>query len=114
GGGGVDGGGVGGQTSTAEGIENFPGLPQGVAGHELGPLLHERAEAAGASFFLDTVTALEVGERHLVRGAAEELQAPAVIVAAGSSLRALGIAGEERLRGRGGSPCASRGGPLFQ
>src|SRR5262249_9180592 len=72
------------------------------------------AEAAGASFFLDTVTALEVGERHLVRGAAEELQAPAVIVAAGSSLRALGIAGEERLSGRGVSHCASCDGPFFK
>src|SRR5437763_13735641 len=91
----VDRVGVGGQISTAERIENFPGLPQGIAGHELGPLLHEQAEATGATFFLDTVTALEVGERHLVRGAAEELRAPAVIIAAGSSLRALGIPGAD-------------------
>jgi thioredoxin reductase (NADPH) len=106
--------GVGGQISTAERIENFPGLPQGVAGHELGPLLHEQAEAAGATFFLDTVMALEVGERHVVRGAAEELRAPAVIIAAGSSLRALGIPGEERLTGRGVSHCASCDGPFFK
>ena len=42
----VDRVGVGGQISTAERIENLPGLPQGVAGHELGPLLHEQAETA--------------------------------------------------------------------
>ncbi len=106
--------GVGGQISTAERIENFPGFPQGVAGHELGPLLHEQAEAAGATFMLDTVAALDVGERHVVRGATEELRAPAVIIAAGSSLRALGIAGEERLTGHGVSHCASCDGPFFR
>ena len=51
----VDRVGVGGQISTAEKIENFPGLPNGIAGHELGPLLHEQAEAAGAEFILDTI-----------------------------------------------------------
>jgi len=106
--------GVGGQVSTAERIENFPGFPQGVAGHELGPLLHEQAEAAGATFMLDTVAALQVGTRHLVRCAGEELRAPAVIIAAGSSLRALGIPGEERLTGHGVSHCASCDGPFFK
>src|SRR5262245_38656770 len=106
--------GVGGQISTAERIENFPGFPQGVAGHELGPLLHEQAEAAGATFMLDTVMALETGERHVVRCAAEELRAAAVIIAAGSALRALGIPGEERLTGHGVSHCASCDGPFFR
>src|SRR5262249_12319766 len=84
------------------------------AGHELGPLLHEQAEAAGASFVLDTILAIEVGERHVLRGAADTLRAPAVIIAAGSSLRALGIPGEERLTGRGVSHCASCDGPFFK
>jgi len=106
--------GVGGQISNAERIENFPGFPQGTAGHELGPLLHEQAEAAGASFLLDTIVAIEVGERHVVRGAADALRAGAVIIAAGSSLRTLGIPGEERLAGHGVSHCASCDGPFFK
>jgi thioredoxin reductase (NADPH) len=110
----VDQFGVGGQISNAERIENFPGFPRGIAGHELGPLLHEQAEAAGAAFLLDTITALEPGDRHILRGAAEELSAPTVIIAAGSSPRALGIAGEERLAGRGLSHCASCDGPFFK
>ena len=66
----VDRTGVGGQISTAERIENFPGFPQGIAGHELGPLLHEQAEAAGAEFMLDTIEAIAPdGGRFLVRGA---------------------------------------------
>jgi thioredoxin reductase (NADPH) len=110
----VDQMGVGGRISTAERIDNFPGFPQGVAGHELGPLLHEQAEAAGATFLLDIITAIEPGDRHVLRGATETLRAPTVIIAAGSSPRTLGIPGEERLAGRGVSHCASCDGPLFK
>lgn len=110
----VDQMGVGGRISTAERIDNVPGFPHGVAGHELGPLLHEQAEAAGATFLLDTITAIEAGDRHVLRGATETLRAPAVIIAAGSSPRTLGIPGEERLAGRGVSHCASCDGPLFK
>jgi thioredoxin reductase (NADPH) len=106
--------GVGGRISTAERIENFPGFPQSVAGHELGPLLHEQAESAGASFALDTITAIEPGQQHIVRGSAEAFRAGAVIIAAGSVPRSLGIPGEERLRGRGVSHCASCDGPFFK
>jgi len=106
--------GVGGRISTAERIESFPGFPQGIAGHELGPLLHEQAEAAGASFMLDTITAIEPGQQHIVRGGAETFRAGAVIIAAGSVPRSLGIQGEERLIGRGVSHCASCDGPFFK
>jgi thioredoxin reductase (NADPH) len=106
--------GAGGQTINADRIENFPGFPQGITGHELGPLLHEQAEAAGAELMLDTVEAIELAGAHrVVRGAADSLQARAVVIAAGSDPRALGIPGEEKFRGRGISHCASCDGPLF-
>lgn len=107
--------GVGGQIINAERIENFPGFPNALGGHELGPLLHEQAEAAGAEFMLDTVEGIEPGEtHHVVRGASESLRARAVIVAAGSALRPLGIAGEEKLFGRGVSHCAACDGAFFK
>jgi thioredoxin reductase (NADPH) len=106
--------GVGGQITNAERIENFPGFPQGIGGHELGPLLHEQAEAAGAEFALDTVERLAVdGDYRIVHGAGEALRARAVIVAAGSTLRSLGIPGEEKFLGNGVSHCASCDGPFF-
>jgi thioredoxin reductase (NADPH) len=111
----VDRMGVGGQIVNAERIENFAGFPLGIGGHELGPLLHEQAEAAGAELMLDTVEALAIeGEHRIVRCAGETLRAPAVIIAAGSALRSLGIPGEERLLGRGVSYCASCDGPMFR
>ena len=107
--------GVGGQIANAERIENFPGYPQGIGGHELGPLLHEQAESAGATFLLDTVERISVeGEHRIVHCAGDTLRARAVIVAAGSSPRMLGIPGEERLLGHGVSHCASCDGPFFK
>jgi thioredoxin reductase (NADPH) len=106
--------GAGGQIINADRIENFPGFPGGIAGPELGPLLHEQAEAAGAEFALDTVAAVDLAGAHrVVRGAADAWRARAVIVAAGSVPRPLGIAGEPQFRGRGVSYCAACDGPLF-
>ena len=106
--------GAGGQIVNAERIENFPGFPRGIGGHELGPLLHEQAQAAGAEFMLDTVEALEAsGEHRIVRGASETLRAPAIIVAAGSALRPLGVVGEQKFLGRGVSHCAACDGVFF-
>jgi thioredoxin reductase (NADPH) len=106
--------GVGGQIASAEKIENMPGFPQGVGGVELGPLMHEQAEAAGAEFMLDTVeSVIAAGERYALTCASEALQAKTVIVSAGSSLRSLGIPGEQQLLGRGVSRCASCDGHFF-
>jgi thioredoxin reductase (NADPH) len=105
---------AGGQIMNAERIENFPGFPQGLAGHELGPLLHQQAEAAGAEFVLSTAEGIEAdGARRIVRAGSESVRAGALIIAAGSALRPLGVAGEERLLGRGVSHCASCDGAFF-
>jgi thioredoxin reductase (NADPH) len=110
----VDGSGVGGQISTAEKIENFPGFPNGIPGHELGPLLHEQAEAAGAEFILDTIERIVPSEDQFhLHGTSENLQARCVIVAAGSARRSLGIPGEQEFLGKGISHCASCDAPLF-
>jgi thioredoxin reductase (NADPH) len=111
----IDRAGPGGQISTAAQVENLPGLPAGIAGHELGPVLFEQAEAAGVEVMLDDVERLELaGEQRIVHGANETLSAPCVIIAVGSTLRSLGIDGEERLYGRGVSHCASCDGPFFR
>lgn len=107
--------GAGGQVMNVEAVHGMPGLADGISGYELGPLLQEQAEAAGAEFALDTVEALEVdaGERVLICSG-QTLRSPAVIVAAGSRRRVLDVPGEERLLGRGVSQCASCDGPLFR
>src|SRR5437764_979506 len=49
----------GGQVLNVEKIENFPGFPQGIAGFDLGPLVQEQADNAGAEFIMDTANRLE-------------------------------------------------------
>jgi thioredoxin reductase (NADPH) len=111
----VDQMGSGGQILNAERIENFPGFPQGIAGYDLGPLVQEQAEAAGADFVLDRATALLPDDGDwIVKCDETELRARAIVIAAGSTLRSLGIPGEERYFGKGVSNCATCDGPLFQ
>jgi thioredoxin reductase (NADPH) len=106
--------GMGGQILNVHRIDNYPGFPEGVGGFDLGPRIQEQAEAAGAEFAFDEVVGLERhGDRFLVRCADADRTARAVIVAAGSSFRTLGIPGEEEFLGRGVSHCASCDGSFF-
>ena len=102
------------QIINIENIENFPGFPQGIAGAELAPAVQEQAMDAGMQFIMGEATAVSRdGDYKVVATDSGEYRARAVIVAAGSSLRSLGIAGEEEFYGRGVSHCATCDGPMF-
>src|SRR6202048_3358620 len=104
----------GGQVLNVEKIENFPGFPDGIAGFDLGPIVQEQAEAAGAEFTMDTATGVELdGDRRVLHCEGAELSSRAIIVAAGSGLRSLGIPGEAEFLGKGVSHCASCDAPFF-
>ena len=104
----------GGQVLNVEKIENFPGFPQGLAGFDLGPLVQEQAEAAGAAFVMDTATGLEIADdQQILHCASQDLTSRTLIIAAGSSLRSLGIPGETEFLGKGVSHCASCDAPFF-
>ena len=102
------------QIINIEKIENFPGFPQGVSGAELAPAVQEQAMNAGADFIMGETTKItKDGDYRVVSSDAGELRAKAVIIAAGSTLRQLGIPGEEEFFGRGVSQCATCDGPLY-
>ncbi len=97
-----------------EKIDNFPGFPEGISGAELGPAVQEQAMNAGADFIMgDTTKITKDGDYRVVSSDAGELRAKTVIIAAGSTLRQLGIPGEEEYFGRGVSQCATCDGPLY-
>lgn len=105
----------GGQIVNAEKIENLPGFPDGIPGHELGPLLMEQATRYGLEIELSEVTGLETqGKSWTVNTYEGDIDAGAVIVAGGSTLRKLGVPGEEALVGAGVSYCATCDGAFFQ
>ena len=103
------------QIINAQKIENFPGFPQGVSGAELVPLIQEQAANAGAQFLMAEATGTVLDDPYRVLTTTEDIyRVKTLIVAAGSSLRKLGIPGEEELYGRGVSHCATCDGPLFR
>ena len=106
---------AGAQIINLERIENFPGFPQGIAGYELGPSTQEQAMDAGVEILMDTVTDVNADGDYLrvVGDGGSAYRAKAVIMAAGSSLRTLGIPGEEEFNGRGVSHCATCDGPMY-
>ena len=105
----------GGQVINADRIENYPGFPDGVSGAELGPLMQRQAMQFGLQIRLAEVDELELraGEWR-VSAYGERIAASAVIIAGGSTLRKLGVPGEEEFYGAGVSYCATCDGGFFQ
>jgi len=104
----------GGHLISIEKIEDFPGFPDGIAGYDLCPNLQRQAADYGAEFQRAEVLRLEAQENFWSVVTEEEThRAKAVIVATGSTLKHLGVPGEEKLMGRGVSHCASCDGPLY-
>ena len=97
-----------------EKIENFPGFVEGISGAELGPAAQEQAMNVGVDFIMAEATGIKTdGDYKVVGTDSGDYRAKAVIVAAGSQLRHLGIPGEEEFNGRGVSHCATCDGPMF-
>ena len=104
----------GGQVVNAEKIENLPGFPDGIPGAELGPLLQEQATRYGLEIELSEVMSLEGNEPYwTVESYGGETTAKAVVIAGGSTLRKLGVPGEEAMHGAGVSYCATCDGVFF-
>ena len=104
----------GGQIVNARLVENYPGFPQGISGSELGEFMRQQATKYGLETLATEVTGVSVGSVYEVSTAEGNIQTKAIIIAAGSEYRKLGVAGEERLSGRGVSYCATCDGFFFR
>jgi thioredoxin reductase (NADPH) len=105
----------GGQLMLTTDVENYPGFPEGIMGPDLMLKFREQAERFGARIENVDATSVDFSRRpFIVRTADEEFHAKTVIVATGASARWLEIPGEEKLRGRGVSTCATCDGAFFR
>ena len=106
---------LGGLLLSIEKVEGFPGFVEGVPGYDLCPMIQEQAVAAGAQFTGASLDGLDRqnGGWQLTTDSSE-VRARAVILATGATLKQLGVPGEERLRGKGVSHCASCDAPLLR
>ena len=105
---------VGGQIINATLVENYPGFPQGISGAELGSLMHQQAVKYGLEIMTAEVTGIARGQPYNISTTEGDFEATAIIIAAGSEYRKLGVRGEERLLGHGVSYCATCDGFFFR
>lgn len=106
---------AGGQLMLTTEVENFPGFADGILGPDLMDQMRKQAERFETRIETVDVTRVDFSARPLkVWVGADEHQTQAVIVSTGASARWLGIPGEERLRGRGVSACATCDGFFFR
>ena len=104
----------GGQIVNARQVENYPGFPEGISGFELGALMHQQATKYGLETITAEVTGIRAGQNYSIVTTDGNFEAEAIIIAAGSSYHKLGVAGEDKLLGRGVSYCATCDGFLFR
>lgn len=99
----------GGQLTTTNEVENFPGYPEGVMGTEMMMQLEQQAKRFGADIRNGWVTKVDFsGHPHKVWVEDKEIHADAVIIATGASAKYLGLPSEQHYLKTGGgvSACA--------
>ena len=99
-------------------VENYPGFPDGVMGPEMMQKFRDQAERFGARLETDQVERIELssepGGVHSVWVGDAEYRARTIVLAMGAEHKRLGVEGEETLKGRGVSYCATCDAAFFK
>jgi len=106
---------IGGQIAISKEVENYPGV-EGITGFDLADKLLHHAKAFGLQIIQEEVVSIHVGrDLHTVQLAnGDRYRTTALILAAGGSVRKLGIPGEAEYLGSGVSYCATCDGFFFR
>lgn len=106
---------VGGQIAISKEVENYPGV-EGITGFDLAEKMLHHAKSFGLNIIQQEVAEVIAGtDHHSVRFASGEiLRSRTLILAAGGSVRKLGVSGEAEYAGSGVSYCATCDGFFFR
>jgi thioredoxin reductase (NADPH) len=106
----------GGQLTTTNEVENFPGYATGITGPELMEDLKKQAERFGADirFGMATATDLSAAPYKITIDGEKEILADTVIISTGATAKYLGLPDETKYAGSGVSACATCDGFFYR
>lgn len=105
----------GGQLTTTNDVENYPGFEDGITGPDLMDVMRKQAVRFGAESKFEYVTKVDFSVKpHRVWVGEKAYTADTVIIATGASARYLGLPSEEKLKGFGVSACATCDGFFYK
>ena len=98
----------GGQLTTTNEIENYPGFPDAIAGFDLMEKMRQQAEKFGTDILYETISKVDFSNRPFVveTDTGQSITARTVIIATGATAKYLGIEAEKKYAGMGVSACA--------
>ena len=107
---------LGGQAATTMEMENYPGFFEEATGPGVMGQFLAHAKHFGVEIIKGTATGFELNDKikKVTTQTGESYMARSVILAPGAVPRSLGIPGEERLRGKGVSYCATCDADFFE
>jgi thioredoxin reductase (NADPH) len=107
----------GGQAGVTERFDNYPGFPDGVGGAELAERMTQQAQRYGVEILQAVGVTSIVREGPMLRvnlSTGDEVLAPVVLIASGSTYRRTDAEGEADLIGAGIHFCATCDGPFYR
>jgi len=109
---------AGGQLTTTETIENFPGFANGILGAELMEQMREQSLKNSVRIVTETVASVDFSKKPfvIILESGEQIETKSVIVATGATAKILNIPGSKEYWQKGISACAVCDGalPIFR
>ena len=111
----LDKGVIGGLAAITDWVDNYPGFPKGISGLELSENLQKQAERFGAKIdFAEVQSIKKKGVLIELETTSGSIKAKALLIAAGSDYKRLGIPGEDEFYAKGVHFCATCDGAFYR
>jgi thioredoxin reductase (NADPH) len=106
----------GGQLTTTNEVENYPGYPEGVTGPVMMEDFKKQAERFGTDIRFGVATAADLSKRpiRITIDDKKVIEAEALIIATGATAKYLGLESETKYKGQGVSACATCDGFFYK